>query len=73
MKNAIGLQYWTRVRRVARIAALFVMTIALGMVLAVIFIDSKMFSSTPVESTPSKKSDANKTGPWVYDVHGVGV
>ena len=73
MKNAIGLQNWTRVGRVAGIAALFVMTIALGMGLAVIFIDSAMFSSTPVESTPSKKSDANKTGPWVYDVHGVGV
>jgi hypothetical protein len=50
-----------------------VMTIALGMILSVIFIDSTMFSRTPVESTPSKKSDANKTGPWVYDVHGVGV
>jgi flagellar basal body-associated protein FliL len=61
------------VRRVAKIAALFVITIAIGMVLAVIFIDSAMFSSTHVESTPSKKSDANKTGPWVYDVHGVGV
>jgi hypothetical protein len=73
MKNAIGLQYWTRVRPVARIAALLVMTIALGMCLAVIFVDSKLFSSTPVESTPSKKSDANKTGPWVYDVHGVSV
>ena len=73
MKNAIRLQYWSRMGRLARIAALLVVTVALGMGLAVIFIDSAMFKSTPVESTPSKKNDANKTGPWVYDVHGVGV
>jgi hypothetical protein len=73
MKNAIGLQNWTRVGRLARIVALLAMTVALGMGLAVIFIDSAMFSKTPVESTPSKKTDSHKTGPWVYDLPGVGV
>jgi hypothetical protein len=73
MRNAIGLQIWTRVGRAARVAALLAVTIALAMVLAVIFIDSKMFSSTPVESTPSKKNDTHKTGPWVYDLHGTAV
>jgi hypothetical protein len=73
MRNAIGLQIWTRVGRAARIAVLLVLTIALTRVLAVIFIHSAMSSSTPVESTPSEKNDTHKTGPWVYDLHGTAV
>jgi hypothetical protein len=42
------------------------------MILSVIFIDPMMFSRPPV-ATPSKRSDAHKTGPWVYPVHGDGV
>lgn len=73
MRNAIGLQIWTRVGRAAWIAALLVVTIALAIGNATIFIDSSMLSSTPVESTPSKKNDTHKTGPWVYDLHGTAV
>ena len=81
MKNAIGLQNWTRVGRLALIIALAATTVALGMGLAVRFIDSAMFSKTSVESTPSKKTDTHrtgpwvthKTGPWVYDLPIVGV
>jgi hypothetical protein len=81
MKNAIGLQNWTRVGRLAKIVALAAMTVALGMILAVSFIDSAMFSKTSVESAPSKKTDTHKTGPWVthktgpwvYDLPIIGV
>ena len=65
MKTVTGLQYSTRAGRIARMAALLVVTMALGLNVAVLFRDSTV-PSTPIESTPSEKSTPHKTGPWHY-------
>jgi hypothetical protein len=66
MKIVTRLQYSTRAGRVARVAALLALTIALGLNLAVIYRDSAMVPSTPTESTPPEKNNTHKTGPWHY-------
>jgi len=57
MKSAIGLQYSSAARRV-------VLTMALGLNLAVIFRDSAMAPPTPTESTSPERNNPHKTGPW---------
>ena len=64
MKSAIGLQYSSVARRVVLMAILLVLTMALGLNLAVIFRDSAMAPPTPTESTSPERNNPHKTGPW---------
>ena len=64
MKSAIGLQYSSVARRVVLTAILLVLTMALGLNLAVIFRDSAMAPPTPTESTSPERNNPHKTGPW---------
>jgi hypothetical protein len=73
MKSAIGLQYSSCVRRVALTAVLLVLTIALGLNLAVIFRDSALVPPTPTESTSPEKDNSHKTGPWHHSPMGARV
>ena len=64
MKSAIGLQYSSLARTVALTMVLLVLTVALGLNLAVIFRDSALAPPTPTESTSPEKNNPHKTGPW---------
>lgn len=67
MKSAIGLQFLTVARRTARAGAWLVLSMAVGLILVILFGRPDPASTSFAPASPAGHQNIkSKTGPWAY-------